>query len=210
MRGEKIRKPVEYINSLEKIIALDPDMIVPSHKTPMTDKALIQSGLIKMRDATRYVHDKTVEGMNAGKTVEQLMREIELPADLALTQEHGKVSWAVKSIWEYYATWFHFDKTTELYDVPISAVYQDIVQSGGELRLQERVQSYVNNGEPLKGLHLIDIVLGAEPNNAPALSVRKMALEQLLNEAKMTTNNSYEIYWLNYRLRDTQSKLDAQ
>ena len=78
------------------------------------------------------------------------------------------------------------------------------------MRLQERVQSYVNNGEPLKGLHLIDIVLGAEPNNAPALSVRKMALEQLLNEAKMTTNNSYEIYWLNYRLRDTQSKLDAQ
>jgi len=94
--------------------------------------------------------------------------------------------------------------------VPISAVYQDIVQAGGELRLQERAQTYVNSKEPLKALHLIDIVLGAEPNNAPALTVRKMALEQLLTEAKATTNNSYEIYWLNYRIRDTQSKLDAQ
>lgn len=210
MRGEKIRKPVEYINSLEKIIELGPEMIVPSHKDPITDKAVIQDGLIKMRDATRYVHDKTIEGMNAEKTVEQLMAEIELPATLALTQEHGKVSWAVKSIWEYYATWFHFDKTTELYDVPISSVYQDIVEAGGELKLQEKAQGYVDNSEPLKALHLIDIVLGNEPNNAPALTTRKMALEQLLAEAKTTTNNSYEIYWLNYRIRDTQSKLDTQ
>ena len=210
MRGEKIRKPVEYINSLETIIALGPEMIVPSHKDSITDKALIIDGLVKMRDATRYVHDKTVEGMNVGKTVEQLMREIQLPANLALTQEHGKVSWAVKSIWEYYATWFHFDKTTELYDVPLSDVYADIVEAGGELILQEKAQGYVNRNEPLKALHLIDIVLGVEPNNASALSVRKMALLQLIEEAKATTNNSYEIYWLNYRLRDTQSKLDAQ
>ena len=210
MRGEKIRKPVEYVQSLETIIALGPEMIVPSHKEPITDKTVIQSGLVKMRDATKYVHDKTVEGMNAGKTVEQLMREVKLPVDLALTQEHGKVSWAVKSIWEYYATWFHFDKTTELYDVPISSVYHDITAGGGELRLQEKAGNYVTSGEPLKALHLIDIVLGAEPNNAPALSVRRMALEQLLERAKAKDNNSYEIYWLNYRIRDTQSKLDAQ
>jgi len=210
MRGEKIRKPVEYIKSLETIIALGPDMIVPSHKDPITDKEVIRTGLVKMRDATRYVHDATVAGMNAGKTVEQLMTEIELPPELALTQEHGKVSWAVKSIWEYYATWFHFDKTTELYAVPQSAVYADIVEEGGKLRLTEKAQSYVDSGEPLKAMHLMDIVLGNEPNNAPALTVRKMALEQLLEQARATTNNSYEIYWLNYRLRDTQSKLDAQ
>ena len=209
MRGEKIRKPVEYINSLGRIIELAPEMIVPSHKNPVTDKAVIMNGLVKMRDAVRYVHDATVAGMNAGKTVEELMREIQLPPELALTQEHGKVSWAVKSIWEYYATWFHFDKTTELYGVPQSAVYADITAGGGELRLQERAQEYTEAGEPLKALHLLDIVLGAQPQNAPALTTRKIALEQLLKEAKATSRNSYEIYWLNYRLRETQASLDA-
>lgn len=207
MRGEKIRKPVEYINSLDAVIALGPEMIVPSHKDPVTDKALIMDGLIKMRDATRYVHDATIAGMNAGKTVETLMQEIKLPAELALPQEHGKVSWAIKSIWEYYATWFHFDKTTELYGVPLSSVYQDIVEVGGELRLTEKAGSYVDAGEPLKALHLLDIVLGAEPNNVPALLVRKLALESLLMTAKSTHNNSYEIYWLNYRLRETEASL---
>ncbi|WP_026941982.1 MBL fold metallo-hydrolase [Hellea balneolensis] len=209
MRGEKIRKPVEYVNSLKTIIALDPDMIVPSHKDPITDKAVIESGLLKIRDATKYVHDKTVEGMNAGKTVEQLMREIELPANLALTQEHGKVSWAVKSIWEYYATWFHFDKTTELYAVPQSEIYKDITTWMGD-EIPALADQYVKANAPEKALHLIQMLLHHDPNNISALSVQKQALQQILERAEATTNNSYEIYWLKYRIRDAQSKLDAQ
>ena len=210
MRGEKIRKPVEYIKSLEKIIALDPDMIVPSHKNPIADKAVIQSGLVKMRDATRYVHDKTIEGMNAGKTVEQLMTEIKLPANLALTQEHGKVSWAVKSIWEYYATWFHFDKTTELYSVPQETIYGDVVALAGAEELTQKAQAYLADDKPLEALHLVDMVLEIEDENQLALMTRKAALQNLLAAAKSGENNSYEVYWLNYRLRDAQSKLDAQ
>jgi len=210
MRGEKIRKPVEYVSSLEAIIELGPEMIVPSHKDPITDKTVIMDGLVKMRDATRYVHDKTVEGMNAGKTVEQLMREIELPAELVLTQEHGKVSWAVKSIWEYYATWFHFDKTTELYAVPQESVFGDVVALAGAEALTVKAESYVQSGEPLKALHLTRIILNDNAANETALKVQKAALNHLLKEAKSATNNSYEIYWLNYRLRETQSRLDAQ
>jgi len=209
MRGEKIRKPIEYINSLEKIIELGPDMIVPSHKNPITDKTVINTGLIKMRDATRFVHDKTVQGMNAGKTVEELMAEIQLPDNLALTQEHGKVSWAVKSIWEYYATWFHFDKTTELYAVPQNEIYGDIYAAMGN-DLSMVAIKYMDANEPEKALHLTQIGLSEDPNNKAILDVEKRALIQLLDRAKQTTNNSYEIYWLNYRLRDIQSKLDAQ
>jgi len=207
MRGEKIRKPVEYINSLERIIELAPEMIVPSHKDPITDKTVIMDGLIKMRDATRYVHDAVVTGMNGGKTVEQLMEEVVLPANLALTQQHGKVSWAVKSIWEYYATWFHFDKTTELYGVPATTVYGDIVEIAGAEALTRKAQNYLADDEPLKALHLIDVVLEADETHRLALLTRKAALQSLLSKAKNGDKNSYEIYWLNYRIRDTQAKL---
>ena len=210
MRGEKIRKPVEYIKSLEKIIELGPEMIVPSHKDPITERSVIESGLVIMRDATKYVHDKTVEGMNAGKTVEQLMGEIELPPELAITEEHGKVSWAVKSIWEYYATWFHFDKTTELYNVPMNAVYGDIAELAGADALVQKAQKYLSDNKPLEALHLVDIVLEKDADHKLALLNRQAALQTLSEQAKATTNNSYEIYWLNYRIRDTQSKLDAQ
>ena len=40
MRGEKVRKPIEYINSLNKLIALDIEMLVPSHHSPVTGKVV--------------------------------------------------------------------------------------------------------------------------------------------------------------------------
>lgn len=207
MRGEKIRKPIEYIHSLETIIALKPKMIVPSHKQPITDETTIMAGLIKMRDATRFVHDATVKGMNDGKTVERLMTEIQLPPELALSQQHGRVSWAVKSIWEYYATWFHFDNTTELYPVPASDVYADIVDAAGAEALTSKAKDHLAKEQPVHALHLVDIVLGKEGADKGALQVRKDALELLLAQAERGLQNSYEIYWLTYRLRDTEERL---
>ena len=56
----------------------------------------------------------------------------------------------------------------------------------------------------------MDIVLEKDADHKLALLNRQAALQTLLEQAKATTNNSYEIYWLNYRIRDTQTKLDAQ
>lgn len=210
MRGEKVRKPYEYIQSLKVIMEMDPLVIVPSHRDPITDKTLIDDGLKRMHDATQYVHDAVVDGMNAGKSVEELMAEISLPAELDISQEHGKVSWAVKSIWEYYMTWFHFDKTTELYHVPIDTVYGDIVEAAGDLALTEKAGEYMTDGQALKALHLVNIVLEKEPTHGPALGVKELALEHILKEAKATTNNSYEIYWLDYKLAEVRAALSSQ
>ena len=207
MRGEKIRKPVEYIQSLEEIIALEPELIIPSHKNVISGKVKIMTGLKKIHSAISYVHDTTIAGMNAGKTVEQLMTEITLPPELMLTQEHGKVAWAVKSIWEYYATWFHFDRTTALYPVPMSDVYADITDLAGASALVEKAQAYVEQNQPLRALHLVDIVLENRDMDKSALEIRKKALEILRERAINGHKNSYEIYWLDYRIRDTHEKL---
>ena len=140
-------------------------------------------------------------------TVNELMVEISLPPELSLSQVHGRVSWAVKSIWEYYATWFHFDRTTELYPVPQSEIYRDIVEVAGAENLTARAQDYLSDGRALHALHLVDIVLEGEGNVGDALRVRQGALEQLLRAANEGEKNSYEIYWLNYRLRDTRERL---
>ncbi len=62
MRGEKMRKPMEYIHSLDKMIALDAEMLVPSHHSPITGKDNIRNGLTRIRDAVQYVHDATIAG----------------------------------------------------------------------------------------------------------------------------------------------------
>jgi len=207
MRGEKVRKPIEYIRSLDQLIALEPEMVVPSHKDPIVGRERILAGMIRMRDAVQYVHDATVAGMNAGKTVHELMAEIQLPPELELSQVHGRVSWGVKSIWEYYAIWFHFDATTELYPVPASAVYEDLVELAGVEALVARARVKLDEGRPVHALHLVDIALGAEASDRGALEVRRAALQVLLQEAEAGLKNSYEVDWLRYRLRDTAARL---
>ena len=59
------------------------------------------------------------------------MRDVTLPPELALPQVHGKVPWIVRAIWEEHVGWFRYESTTELYDVPPSSVWSDIVDLVG-------------------------------------------------------------------------------
>ncbi len=209
MRGEKIRKPMEYVKSLDLLLTLDPEIVVPSHLDPTVGAVQIRADITKIRDAVQYVHDATVAGMNAGKSVYDLMQEIKLPPELDLVQNHGRVDWAVRSIWDYYATWFHFDSTTELYPVPVREVYADIAGVAGSEALLSLAQNFLHADEPVKALHILEVVLAGEPGNVAALRLRREALETLLLAAENGLRNDYEIYWLQYRINDTDNRLAA-
>ena len=194
MRGEKMRKPVEYIASLNHLLALKPAVILPNHLDGVWGKDKIRDSMVRIRDAVQFVHDETFSGMNAGKTVEQLMKEIRLPAHLELSQTHGKVSWAVRSIWEYYATWFHFERTSELYATPLTAIQEDLISVVNMPAAMQLVRRYLTNSEPEKALLLLEL-LGDEPNSDVARAARLETLAQLERRAQAHAND-YELYWL--------------
>lgn len=208
MRGEKIRKPMEYIRTLERFIALQPDMLVPSHHDPIVGRDRVLAGLRKVRDAVRYVHDAVVAGMNARRTVHEVMAEVTLPPELDLPQGHGRVSWAVKSIWEYYATWFHFDSTTELYPVPARDVYGELADLVGADALLARAREHLAGGRPLHALHFIEMALGGAPEHVAALRLYLDAHERLLAESR-TLNNAYEQNYLRSEIDKTEAALES-
>ncbi len=212
MRGEKIRKPMEYINSLNKLIALEPEMIVPSHHDAITGKDNLRNAMTKMRDAVQYVHDETLKGMNEGKTVYDMMRDIKLPEHLDLTQEHGMVSWGVKSIWEYYATWFHFDSTTELYPVPVRDVYDDVAELAGVQALLARAQTKFDGGQPVEALHLVEMALSTsdKAQHPAAYRLRLDVLKQMLDTAVNGHGNNYEKDYLRRRIQLTTEALEEK
>ncbi len=208
MRGEKIRRPVEYIRTLERFIALEPDMLVPSHHDPVAGRDSVLAGLRKVRDAVRHVHDAVVVGMNEGRTVHQVMAGVTLPPELDLSQGHGKVSWAVKSIWEYYATWFHFDSTTELYPVPARDIYGELADLVGTDALLGRAREHLAGGRPLHALHFIEMALGGAPEHVAALRLYLDAHERLL-AASRTLSNAYEQNYLQSEIDKTEAALES-
>jgi alkyl sulfatase BDS1-like metallo-beta-lactamase superfamily hydrolase len=75
------------------------------------------------------------------------MREISLPGELSLPEVHGKVSWGVRSLFNDYTGWFHLQSTTELYDVPRTAVDPEIVDmAGGPAAVAARGAEHLEKG----------------------------------------------------------------
>jgi alkyl sulfatase BDS1-like metallo-beta-lactamase superfamily hydrolase len=194
LRGDKIRSAMTFMHSVDRVIALAPETLINGHDVfHGTDQIL--GTMTKVRDATAYLRDRTIDGMNSGADLWTLMREVTLPPELALPQVHGKVPWIVRAIWEEHVGWFRYESTTELYDVPPSSVWADVVDlAGGTATLTERADAHAAAGRPLQALHLTDIVLAHAPADPDALSVKRQALQQLL--ASSGRENHSEVQWL--------------
>jgi alkyl sulfatase BDS1-like metallo-beta-lactamase superfamily hydrolase len=209
MRGDKPRLVRAYLKSVEQVRALAPELVITGHGEPIRGAETIRADLDAMHAAVSYLESETIDGMNAGKSVQQLMREIVLPEALTIGQFHGKASWVVRAIWEENAGWFHYeDGTTALYGVPRSAVDADLAElAGGVAALAARAQAYAEAGKPLEALHLLDIALDVAPDDAASLTVKKTALEQLLAASGGT--NLSETMWLKAEIADAEKRLST-
>jgi alkyl sulfatase BDS1-like metallo-beta-lactamase superfamily hydrolase len=206
IRGDKPRSVRSYLRSLERVRDLGAEILITGHGDPIRGAGQIRAALDKMHGAVSWVRDYTLAGMNAGKDVHRLMREVALPEHLRIGEFHGKVSWAVRTIWEEYSGWFHYDSTASLYGVPRSSIDGDLVQlAGGASALATRAAERVTNGEPFEAIHLLDIALGADPANHPALTAKKAALELLL--ARSGGSNLSETMWLKAEIAAVEAKL---
>ena len=192
MRGDRYRDALTYIESLDLVLDLAPDRLLTGHFGPIEGADRIAAEVTAMRNATQWVHDRTVDGMNEGTDVHTLMREIRTPAHLDVGEGYGKTSWNVRAIWENYAGWFHHRSTTELYDVPPSSVAVDLVAAAGADALVDAARARLSGAEPVAALHLTDIVLTAEPDHAGAREVATDATRSLLE----ASSNFWERAWL--------------
>jgi alkyl sulfatase BDS1-like metallo-beta-lactamase superfamily hydrolase len=203
LRGTKPRYALDYVTSLDRVLALKPEVLLLGHGPPLEGNVEITKQLTRSRDAILYVHDAVVRGMNDGKDVFTLMREIRLPSALALDEDFGRVSWAVRGIYDAYAGWFDMNPST-MYENPVSTVYGDVVRlAGGPEAITKLAVDRVQAGKPAEGLHLTDIALAADSTNRGALEARLKALEALL----AATQNRMEMGWLNYGIRDAKRRL---
>ncbi len=199
LRGDKIRSAMAFIRSVDRVIALEPQTLINGHDV-FRGADQIRQTMTKVRDATAYLRDRTIDGMNAGRELWTLMRDVTLPPDLALPQVHGKVPWIVRAIWEEHVGWFRYESTTELYDTPPAAVWHDIVElTGGTTALTERADAHLGQGHPLEALHLVDIVLAHAPDDPAALRLKRLALESLLERSGR--ENFSEVQWLEQAIK---------
>jgi len=203
LRGTQPRWALDYINSINKILSLKPEIVLPSHGNHLQGAEEVNRRLTRYRDAIQYVHDEVVRGMNAGKDVFTLMREIKLPPELNVGESYGKLSWSIRGIYEGYVGYFDTNPAT-MYEAPASSIYPDLVKlAGGADAVARIAMDRAQAGHAVEALHLTDVALAADAGNRKALEARLKALETLRDRCR----NTNERGWLDYGIKATKGKL---
>jgi len=203
IRGDRYRDALQVVETIDRLIALSPRLVLYGRHEPIEGRERIREELLAIRNAVQYVHDRTVEAMNAGKDVFTAMREIRLPPELEVGEGYGKVDWDVRAIWENYMGWFHQRSTTELYPVPPDAVYPDLAElAGGPDAVAKRARETLEAGRAVEAIHLVEVALSVEPAHAEALRVGI--------DAHRALDARSENFWLSSWLRHQVEKLEAK
>jgi alkyl sulfatase BDS1-like metallo-beta-lactamase superfamily hydrolase len=204
LRGTRPRWPMEYINSLNKVLSLEPEIVIPSHGPAIVGKAEITRQLTKMRDAIVYVHEAVLRGMNEGKDVHTLMKEIKLPPELDVGEGYGKISWSVRGIFEGYAGWFNGDPA-EMFPEGRDSISPSLVSlAGGPKKIAAEAMRLIGEGKPVEALHMTSVGVEGAPGDKDVLRARVAAFEALV---RVSTNRN-ELGWLNQGLVDAKSALE--
>jgi len=203
LRGDKYRFIEPYLEAVRRIRALGPDILITGHFEPIQGRELIAQCLDRLEAAVDYVHSETLKGMNEGRDIWSLMRDIRLPDALYVGQGYGKVSWAVRTIWESYMGWFKAEATTELYPTQPREIYPILVELAGIEAVVERGLQSVRS-DPEAALLLAEAALAADGDHAGAIGLAIEAHEAILQRSG--GDNFWEKGWLDTAIADLRAR----
>jgi alkyl sulfatase BDS1-like metallo-beta-lactamase superfamily hydrolase len=196
IRGDRYRFVEPYLESVRAVRELRPEVLITGRHEPIRGAELIDACLERLHGAVDFVHRRALEGMNAGVDVWTLMREIQLPPALRVGQGYGKVSWAVRTLWESYVGWFKLQSTTELYPDASSAALGELVAAAGRDAAFARAEAALARGDAVLAIRIGEALAASHPDDAPVRALLVAAHEHLL------AHGGDESFWEHGWLRD--------
>ena len=206
IRGDRIRFAIPYLDMCKKVLELNPEVLITGHFKPIEGQKLINKEVKNLHDAVEYIHTKTVEGINSGKDMFNLMQEVVLPRELSVGEGYGTVEWAVRSIYEGYTGWFRHNSTTELYAYSPTNIFPDLNDLIDKEIALKRIKELIDKKEYLKAINISEIIISSD-NNKEALKMY-LNIHQILLEEAQKNSNRWIIKWLEFEIEETKNKLN--
>jgi alkyl sulfatase BDS1-like metallo-beta-lactamase superfamily hydrolase len=197
LRGDKYRLAEPYLANVRRVRELAPKLLITGRHLPIEGAELIDASLARLHDAVEYVHGETVARINAGQDIHTIMRDVELPPRLRVGQGYGKVSWAVRTIFESYTGWFQRRATSELYAQAPETALADLAQLAGVKVVIDHARGRLAAGDLQRALALAEAAASAEPASREAAQLLVEVHEALL--AAGGEVNFWESGWLHHQ-----------
>ena len=196
IRGGQYRDLAAWINSLDVIMSYPAQYLLPGHTAAISGNDTIRQVLGNFRDAIDYILTKTLEGMNMGRSAEELASEIRLPdkyADLPYLAEHyGCTEWTVREIYSAYLGWFDGNPTNLHPLAPKQHSRKMLDLMGGRTKVCEAARTALQEHEYQWCLELCDLLITDEADRE-ALQLKAAALEKIAEYETSANGRHYYI-----------------
>jgi alkyl sulfatase BDS1-like metallo-beta-lactamase superfamily hydrolase len=197
IRGTPFRDPKYWVESLDQMLAEEPEHLVPSHTRPISGKKKVREVLTGYRDGIASVLEQTLAGMNEGLTPDQIIEQVKLPDHLAnnpyLQEFYGTIPWSVRAIFAGNLGWFD-GNPTNLFPLDSSSRAKQMLKLvGSRGALLEKAAAAHQNGDHQWAVELTDHLLALDANDADALELKSKCLRSLGVRQRSANARNYYI-----------------
>lgn len=197
IRGTPYRDFDAWADTMDQLMAYQPEILAPGHTQPVIGADAIQQALTDYRDAIRHVVAETVKGMNAGLDPVTIAAQLKLPADRAqkpyLQEFYGHVGYASRAYFAGTLGWFDGNPTS-LGELPPAAEAERMVTLiGGPSKVLDAAQTALDAGDAQWAMELADRLIALDTDTQAARALKVKALRVI---ADTTINAPTRNYYL--------------
>jgi glyoxylase-like metal-dependent hydrolase (beta-lactamase superfamily II) len=195
------RYPAEWASALRRMIALEPEYLLPGHGLPVVGADRVRQALTDTAELLEALVSQTLEVMNGGGRLDEAIHSVRPPARLEerpyLRPVYDEPEFIVRNIWRLYGGWWDGNPAT-LKPAPERALAGELAAlAGGPAVLADRAQALIGQAEAEAGPesaetgrrlagHLAELAWLAAPDDDAIADVRRRVFQARADAAMST------------------------
>jgi alkyl sulfatase BDS1-like metallo-beta-lactamase superfamily hydrolase len=170
------RYPREWAEALRRMVALEPEILLPGHGYPIHGAARVRQALTETAELLESLYEQTLALMNAGARLDDILHTVQAPAHLLarpyLQPIYDEPQFIVRNLWRLYGGWYD-GNPAHLKPAADAAVAREVAAlAGGATRLADRATALAGTGELALACHLAELAAQAAPGDAGIRAAR--------------------------------------
>jgi alkyl sulfatase BDS1-like metallo-beta-lactamase superfamily hydrolase len=156
----------DWADALEQMAAKKPLHLLPGHGPALSGEGEIEEALLSTAHFLRSIHDQVVAGMNAGKRLEDIIREMDWPSTEKpwLRPIYDHPEFIARNVYRLYGGWWDHNPANML-PAHSEEIADALVEAVGSAPILDRARQFRDEGNLQLACHLADFVCKGEPSN---------------------------------------------
>ena len=170
------RYAADWAAALRRMAALEPELLLPAHGLPIQGRDRIAGVLDRTASALELLLGETLDRMNAGATLDEIVHEVRLPQSYAelpyLRATYDEPEFVVRNIWRLYGGWYDGNPARLKPPRDVAVSHEVASLAGGARALAARAVEVADAGDLRLACQLIEWAGTAAPEDTEVHATR--------------------------------------